>query len=73
MAEGQDRSASGDRDGFEHEHLDTRFSHNHSYHDQGYTLNHVPRGGYSVDRDQTHYWYNRGEWYRREASDWIVV
>jgi hypothetical protein len=60
-------------EGLAHEHFDSRFSHNHPYLDHGYTVHDVPRGGYAIDHDREHYWYDRGEWYRREGLDWLVV
>jgi hypothetical protein len=33
----------------------------------------APPGGYAIDHDQDHYWYDEGEWYRREDRDWVVV
>ena len=56
-----------------HEHFDARFSHNHSYFDRGYIVPELPHSGYAIDRDREHYWYDRGQWYRREGLDWIVV
>jgi len=63
-------SARGDRP---HVHFDSRFSHNRSYLDRGYRLHEVPHAGYAIDHDRHHYWYDRGEWYRREGADWVVV
>jgi hypothetical protein len=56
-----------------HEHVDTRFSHDRTYFDRGYTVHEVPSNGYAIDRDGAHYWYDKGEWYRKEGADWIVV
>jgi hypothetical protein len=57
----------------EHQHFDNRFSHDHSYFDRGYAVHEAPRNGYAIDHDREHYWYDRGEWYRRGGLDWVVV
>lgn len=73
MADSRYHSESGGRAALSHMHIDTRFSHNHAYLDRGYTVHDVPRGGYAIDRAGAHYWYDRGQWYRREGVEWIVV
>lgn len=56
-----------------HEHVDARFSHNHSYYDRGYSVREPPRNGYAIDHGRDHYWYDRGQWYRRGGARWVVV
>jgi hypothetical protein len=65
---GSERSGGG-----QHQHVDNRFSHNHSYFDRGYAMHEGPRSGYALDHGREHYWYDRGEWYRRGGPDWVVV
>ncbi len=57
----------------DHKHFDARFSHNRSYLNYGYTVHEVPRSGNPIDHDRHQYWYDRGEWYRREGVDWVVT
>lgn len=57
----------------DHEHFDARFSHNRSYLNYGYRVHEAPRSGHAIDRDRHRYWYDRGEWYRREGADWVVT
>ena len=56
-----------------HVHLDTRFAHNRSYYDRGYTVHGAPRNGYAIDFHRSHYWYDRGQWYLGGNLGWIVV
>jgi hypothetical protein len=67
---GRPAMAHGDRP---HEHFDSGFSHDHSYLDRGYRIHDEPHTGYAIDHDRHHYWYDRGEWYRRAGADWVVV
>ena len=54
-------------------HLDTRFSHNRSYYDRGYTVHGAPRNGYAIDYRRRHYWYDGGQWYLAGDPGWVVV
>jgi hypothetical protein len=36
-------------------------------------LDEAPRSGYAIDHDLKHYWYDRGQWYRRDDLGWIVA
>lgn len=56
-----------------HQHFDNRFSHNHAYYDRGYIVREAPHVGYAVVRGPNHFWYSRGEWYRRSGTRWVVV
>lgn len=62
-----------DRRGPAHEHVDTRYAHNHPYLDRGYIVRTVPRTGYAIDRGRDHFWFDRGQWYRRSGVSWVVV
>jgi len=55
-----------------HQHVDARFSHNHSYYDHGYGVRSAPRGGYAIDHGHDHYWYHGGHWYGRGGPGWVV-
>jgi hypothetical protein len=60
--------------GPDHQHFDARFSHNHSYFDHGYAVHDAPRGGFAIDHEHDHYWYDHGNWYRRgDDLGWVVV
>ncbi len=69
---GHERSAMAHADR-PHEHFDPRFAHDRSYLERGYRAHEVPHGGHAIEHDRHHYWYDRGEWYRREGADWVVV
>jgi hypothetical protein len=56
-----------------HQHVDSRFSHNHSYFDRGYGVRNAPRGGYAIDHGRDHYWYHGGHWYGRGGPGWVVA
>jgi len=56
-----------------HQHVDTRFSHNHYYFDRGYRLHEAPHSGHEVEHEHEHFWYDRGQWYRRDGEGWLVV
>jgi hypothetical protein len=56
-----------------HQHMDTRFSHNHPYYDRGYTVHDAPRTGYPIDYHHGHYRYDGGEWYLGGDLGWVVV
>ena len=56
-----------------HVHLDTRFAHNQSYYDRGYTVHGAPRNGYAIDYRHRHYWYDGGQWYLGGDPGWVVV
>jgi hypothetical protein len=56
-----------------HQHFDNRFAHNHYYFDRGYTMRAAPRIGVAIDHGRNHFWYARGEWYRRDGVRWVVV
>jgi hypothetical protein len=75
LAQGRDGDRrDGDRHyAAEHQHVDNRFAHNHAYYDRGYVVRQRPSIGYAIDRGRDHYWYDRGQWYRRNRSSWIVV
>lgn len=67
-----------DNDGYDrhrnaHEHVDTRFAHNHPYYDRGYVVRSAPHTGYAIDRGRDHFWFDRGQWYRRNGVRWVVV
>jgi hypothetical protein len=53
--------------------MDGRFAHNQYYFDRGYTMHGAPRGGYEVHRGGGNYWYDRGQWYRRQGGLSIVI
>lgn len=57
----------------EHQHYDTRFAHNHAYYDRGYVVHERPVVGYAVNYGRYNYWYDRGQWYRRNRVNWVVV
>ena len=57
----------------EHQHIDTRFDHNHYYFDRGYAVRAQPITGYAIDHGASRYWYDRGVWYRRGRANWVVV
>lgn len=57
----------------EHQHLDSRFSHNQLYFDRGYAVRDKPRVGFAVERGPEHFWYDRGVWYRGDGLQWVVV
>lgn len=56
-----------------HEHLDTRFSHNRTYLNRGYSRHDAPNGGYAIDLARGHYWYDGGQWYLNGNFGWTVV
>jgi hypothetical protein len=56
-----------------HQHLDTRFSHNHAYFDRGYIVRERPHSGFVIYHGRDHYWYDRGQWYRPSGRGWVVV
>ncbi len=56
-----------------HQHFDGRFDHNHYYFDHGYRLPEAPHIGAEIVRGQVHFWYDRGQWYRRDGAGWVVV
>jgi len=65
-----------------HQHLDSRFSHNHYYYDRGFAVRTAPAGGVanlSGANGERYYfqggnWYRwRGEWYRCWGGAWVVV
>ncbi len=58
--------------GAAHQHVDTRFSHNHAYFDRGYGVRNAPRGGYAVNHGGDRYWYHGGHWYGRGGPGWVV-
>ena len=57
----------------EHQHLDSRFSHNQLYFDRGYAVREAPRAGLAIERGPDHFWYDRGVWYRGDGVRWVVV
>jgi hypothetical protein len=59
--------------GSEHEHLDTRFSHNQTYLNRGYSVHDAPRGGYAINLANGQYWYDSGQWYLNGNLGWTVV
>lgn len=73
LAEGRSYGRANEHRGSAHEHFDTRFSHNHSYYDRGYSVRERPRIGYAIDRGRDHFWYDRGQWYRHSGVSWVVV
>lgn len=86
LAQGHDGGHYGGRDGGhggghdggghfagEHQNFDNRFSHNRAYYQRGYVLHDRPHIGYPIDHGRYHYWYDRGQWYRRNSLNWIVV
>ena len=53
--------------------FEARFSDN-PYHFGGVSrLDEAPRSGYAIDHDLKHYWYDQGQWYRRDELGWLVV
>jgi hypothetical protein len=56
-----------------HQHFDGRFAHNHYYLDRGYVVEGAPRSGFAIEHGPQHFWYDRGQWYRRDGVRWIVV
>jgi len=56
-----------------HQHFDPRFLHNQYYFDRGYRLPEGPRLGVDIARGPDHFWYDRGQWYRRDGLGWLVV
>jgi hypothetical protein len=73
FAEEHGRGPVGGHEIAAHQHFDTRFSHNHAYFDHGYTVHEPPHTGYGLDFGHDHYWYDRGQWYRRGDLGWVVV
>src|SRR6266478_4330824 len=57
----------------EHQHIDTHFSHNHYYFDHGYRVHEAPQSGHEIQHEHEHFWYDRGQWYRRDGRGWLVV
>ncbi len=56
-----------------HQHLDSRFSHNHYYLDRGFSTSKPPAGGHEYrGLDGGRYWLNNGNWYRWNRGRWIV-
>lgn len=49
------------------------YGDNEYHFSNGSRLNEAPRSGYAIDHDLTHYWYDRGHWYRRDDLGWVVV
>ena len=48
-----------------HQHLDTRFAHNHYYYDRGYAVHSPPAGGLTTNGpDGQRYCFHDGNWYR---------
>jgi hypothetical protein len=66
-------AAAAELHGSLHEHFDAHFEHNHYYFDRGYRLPGRPRFGGEIVRGPDHFWYDRGQWYRRDGLGWIVV
>jgi len=59
--------------GLAHDEFEARFSDN-PYRFGGVSqLDEAPRSGYAIDYDLKHYWYDAGQWYRRDDLGWIVV
>jgi hypothetical protein len=65
-----------------HQHLDSRFAHNHYYYDRGFAVRTPPAGGVAnlIGRDGERYYFQggnwfrwRGEWYRCWGGAWVVV
>jgi hypothetical protein len=59
--------------GSAHQHFDARFAHNHYYFDRGYHLAGPPHLGAQIARGPDRFWYDRGQWYRRDGLGWVVV
>ena len=59
--------------GPEHQHLDSRFSHNQFYFDRGYVVHEAPHAGIAIEHGPEHFWYDRGVWYRGDGVRWVVV
>ncbi|MBV9726370.1 MAG: hypothetical protein JO299_14515 [Gammaproteobacteria bacterium] len=54
----------------EHQHLDSRFGHNHVYYDRGYAVHSPPDGGIANlhGADGQRYYFHAGNWYRWRGS-----
>lgn len=56
-----------------HQHLDSRFSHNHYYYNRGYSIRKPPAGGGEYrGPDGGRYRFNNGNWYRWNRDRWVV-
>jgi len=55
------------------EHYDALLPDSEYHFDGDSRLNEAPRSGYAIDHDLTHYWYDRGHWYRQDELGWLVV
>lgn len=56
-----------------HMHFDSRFAHNHYYHDHGYAVRGIPRGAYLIHHRGHVFLYHGGEWYRRHGGVSVVI
>jgi hypothetical protein len=57
----------------EHGHGGGGFAGHGGYFDRGHTMHDAPGSGYAIEHQHEHFWYDRGQWYRRDGLGWLVV